>query len=261
MLPPNTPKAPAAMPGRVPMGMAQPRQMRPPMGAMRPMSNPAAPRQFGRAQPVQQANFRPAARPGMVSSDEHSKERIRELEDLNDRYKSLVDGDPHATAGAHAPASSSTYRYKDPKAPGAAPGTQTGPMAQELEGIPGVVKDTPRGKMVDPQRLTMANTSAIGDQERRMQALEQRYGALSEEDTPAAYNASDPIAEYRKQRYGMPVIGQDDGGAASEEEGSFMDRILGPTVGQQAADITNEEYRNAELKRRFRKPDREDTAL
>ncbi len=45
-----------------------------------------------------------------------------------------------------------SYRYKDPTAPGAAPGRRVGVMAQDLEKSPlgaSFVRDTPQGKMVD----------------------------------------------------------------------------------------------------------------
>jgi hypothetical protein len=183
--------------------------------------NPAAPRQFGAfggprpqlsARPMQQnmgAPPRPmpprapqqgnpmmGARMGAaMMSDERSKKRIQELENLNEQYSALLDT-PAATANVRpqAPptadldrsnaralgeAGSYSYEYKDPGAPGAAPGRQAGPMAQELEGIPGVVKPGPDGlKRVDTGRLALATASATGDQERRLRQLEDEYSAL-----------------------------------------------------------------------------------
>jgi hypothetical protein len=188
--------------------------------------NPAAPRQFGAfggprpqlsARPMQQnmgAPPRPmpprapqqgnpmmGARMGAaMMSDERSKKRIQELENLNEQYSALLDT-PAATANVRpqAPptadldrsnaralgeAGSYSYEYKDPGAPGAAPGRQAGPMAQELEGIPGVVKPGPDGfKRVDTGRLALATASATGDQERRLRQLEELnrdYEALNE---------------------------------------------------------------------------------
>lgn len=72
-----------------------------------------------------------------------------------------------------------SYEYKNPSAPGAAPGRQVGPMAQDLGHIPGVVKETPAGtKMVDSQRLTMANTAAIGQTQRENEDLRRRLEEL-----------------------------------------------------------------------------------
>jgi hypothetical protein len=130
-----------------------------------------------------------------MMSDERSKKRIQELENLNEQYSALLDT-PAATANVRpqAPptadldrsnaralgeAGSYSYEYKDPGAPGAAPGRQAGPMAQELEGIPGVVKPGPDGlKRVDTGRLALATASATGDQERRLRQLEDEYSAL-----------------------------------------------------------------------------------
>lgn len=145
-----------------------------------------------------------------MSSDERSKERIQELEDLNDRYETLLDSagtrldngivDPYAdrTAAAHAPASATTYQYKNPNAPGAGPGRYAGPMAQELQGIPGVVQNTPQGKMVDPARLTMANTSAIGSLERRQRALEAAEG---KKKVDYVFDSNEEGGEGRKVSY------------------------------------------------------------
>ena len=166
----------------------------------RPM-NPAAPRQFGMGQPPAQRGALMGQRPqmqarpmpqqaqqgyqrrpqmggamgmqgGAMMSDEHSKKRIQELESLNAQYEALADSGPAAQL---AKTSSNSYEYKDPGAAGAAPGRHAGPMAHELEGIPGVVQPGPDGmKRVDTGRLALATASATGDQERRLQELEQR---------------------------------------------------------------------------------------
>jgi hypothetical protein len=184
------------------------RQAPPPQMAPRPMAP--------RAPAPQQGNPMMGARMGAaMMSDERSKKRIAELEDLNDTYAALLDT-PAATANVRpqAPptadldrsnaralgeAGSYSYEYKDPSAPGAARGRQAGPMAQELEGIPGVVQPGPDGlKRVDTGRLALATASATGDQERRLQDLEQKaspvggYGAQRRRriaDTRAALDA------------------------------------------------------------------------
>jgi hypothetical protein len=70
------------------------------------------------------------------------------------------------------PAQAYSYKYKDPNQPGAAPGQQVGPMAQDLEKSPATaptVETRPDGtKQVNTPRLTMVNTSAIGEQQRRL---------------------------------------------------------------------------------------------
>lgn len=68
-----------------------------------------------------------------------------------------------------------SYQYRDPHAPGAAPGRQLGPMAQDLEANPAtahLVHDTPNGKMVDTGRAAMLALPAIGEQQRRLDKLE-----------------------------------------------------------------------------------------
>jgi hypothetical protein len=132
-------------------------------------------------------------------SDERSKQRIKELENLNETYAALLDTPPatsnvkprpidtdaideaRANARAHEGAGSYTYAYRNPDLPGAAPGRHAGPMAQQLERIPGVVTETPYGKQVDTGRLSLATASATGDQERRLRALEDDYATLNDQ--------------------------------------------------------------------------------
>jgi hypothetical protein len=70
-----------------------------------------------------------------------------------------------------------SYNYKDPSAPGAAPGKHYGPMAQDLEKSPATASTVTTGpdgmKRVDPGRLTMLNTAALSDQQRDIQAIKQ----------------------------------------------------------------------------------------
>jgi hypothetical protein len=101
-------------------------------------------------------------------------------------YPHRWDADPFATAPAvdlrGAPGYS--YEYKDPRAPGSAPGRQIGPMAQDLEhtAAAATVHDTPHGKQVDTPRLTMVNTAAISEMQRQLEALQGSQ--------PAAYDPS-----------------------------------------------------------------------
>ncbi len=106
-----------------------------------------------------------------------------------------------SNARALADAGSYSYEYKDPGAPGAASGRQAGPMAQELEGIPGVVKPGPDGlKRVDTGRLALATASATGDQERRLRELEGEFDALS--DSPGPAGSAEDLDSYFQSRRG-----------------------------------------------------------
>jgi hypothetical protein len=108
-------------------------------------------------------------------------------------YPHRWDADPFAAAPPPAvdlrPAQGYSYEYKDPRAPGATPGRQVGPMAQDLErtAAAGAVHDTPNGKQVDTPRLTMVNTAAISELQRKLQRLEALGGG---QPAPADYNAS-----------------------------------------------------------------------
>lgn len=117
-----------------------------------------------------------------VLSDEKSKKKIAELQSVNEHYRSLLGG-PSSTEGtlndAYREPTSNTYEYKDPSAQGAAPGRQSGPMADELKGIPGVVQPGPDGfDRVDPARLTMANTSQLAEQRRQLDEMQAHLDAL-----------------------------------------------------------------------------------
>lgn len=130
------------------------------------------------------------------ASDVHSKTRIRELEGqlaalqpkapdtdaLDAAYRSQG-GTPIAPPAVDLrPAQGYSYQYKDPAAHGQ--GTFYGPMAQDLEQTPAgasTVKQGPDGtKMVDTSRLSLVNTSAISEQQRKLQALQAQLAALSQ---------------------------------------------------------------------------------
>jgi hypothetical protein len=52
-------------------------------------------------------------------------------------------------------------------------------MAQDLEKGPlgdSLVMETPQGKMVDTQRLTMVNSSALAEQQKQLDALKRALG-------------------------------------------------------------------------------------
>jgi hypothetical protein len=80
---------------------------------------------------------------------------------------------------AYRRAGSYSYEYKDPSLPGAAPGRQAGPMADELKGIPGAVSTGPDGlDRVDIPRMTMANASQTGTNTRDIDELRREMDAL-----------------------------------------------------------------------------------
>jgi hypothetical protein len=162
-------------PPRAPM-MQRPPQAPPPKPGMAPQRPPAASMSAGMG--------------GAMMSDARSKERIRELEDLNDTYASLLDGPATAKPTPRAPnvsaldrahgeqfrdAGSYEYSYKDPSH---GEGRFAGPMAHELKRIPGVVKPTPEGDKVDPGRLSLATASVVGEHERELNDIRDDYEAL-----------------------------------------------------------------------------------
>jgi hypothetical protein len=90
------------------------------------------------------------------------------------------------------------YRYKDPNAPGAAPGPQIGPMAQDLErtAARGAVIDTPRGKMVDGGRLALTTAAAVGEEQRRTDQQDERISGLEEARARKASPFNMPAPRY-----------------------------------------------------------------
>ncbi len=74
------------------------------------------------------------------------------------------------------------YEYEDPSLPGAAPGEQVGPMAQDIErAIPGAVINTPQGKQVDAARTILPLLSVAGEQQEKIDRIERIVGADREE--------------------------------------------------------------------------------
>ncbi len=105
--------------------------------------------------------------PGELTSDEAQKDSV--TSDEEGKEKMLLDGMKGTAHG---------YEYKDPNAPGSAPGRHYGPMAQELEAAgpigKSVVVQGPDGvKRVDTQRLTLALASGAGILNSRISALEE----------------------------------------------------------------------------------------
>jgi len=113
-----------------------------------------------------------------MMSDVRAKENIQPVSsgDIMGRLKALESTATPSSMGPAVdlrPASSNSWNYRDPASGGAS--SYVSPMAQELERTPaaGAVSTGPDGmKQVDPGRLTMVNTSAIGEQQRRLDALE-----------------------------------------------------------------------------------------
>jgi hypothetical protein len=69
--------------------------------------------------------------------------------------------------------SAAKYQYKNPDAPGAAPGQQLGVMAQDIEkGAPQAVLNTTQGKMVDATKLAGPQMAALADLHERLKRLE-----------------------------------------------------------------------------------------
>lgn len=138
-------------------------------------------------------------------SDKQSKEKITQLEnELQKTYAALGGAqspkpdvkapdtaaldraagysgfDPGA--GIYRGVGSYGYEYKDPNAQGAAPGKQSGPMADELKGLPGVVKPGADGMdRVDTGRLSLNNASAIGQHQRDIDDLKAKLAAIDPE--------------------------------------------------------------------------------
>jgi hypothetical protein len=118
-----------------------------------------------------------------------SDERMKQYASSDKRGKAGESSDSDALdAFANAPGYS--YEYKDPGAPGAAPGRHFGPMAQDLERTPAgasVVEEGPDGrKMVNAPRLTMLEASAISALTDKIQKLEARIGAGKSKSKKAA---------------------------------------------------------------------------
>jgi len=87
---------------------------------------------------------------------------------LDEAYRRQTGGEPNLR-----PAQGYEYSYKNPEQHGA--GRYVGPMAQDLEHLPGVVEQGPDGtKNINAPRLTLANTAAVSEQQRRLDELERR---------------------------------------------------------------------------------------
>lgn len=84
------------------------------------------------------------------------------------------------------------FDYKDPSAPGAAAGPQTGVMAQDLQKSKAgsaLVTDTPSGKMVDGARAGTTALAAAADLQKRVKTLEEALAAKHAQPGDAATKA------------------------------------------------------------------------
>lgn len=115
-----------------------------------------------------------AAAPQYQQTQSNELERLQEIARQN-QMRGLQA--PAVQMAQQAPGYS--FEYRNPSAPGAAPGQQFGVMAQDLERTPAgrsVVFQGPGGqKMVDTGRLAMQNTAAIGELGNELERLKQ-YG-------------------------------------------------------------------------------------
>lgn len=139
----------------------------------------------------------PAGGGNSPTSDIRAKENIRPVStaaQLSPHVQSEVDraqylralggGDPSLTSTAEfgpsadlRPAQGYEFNYRDPQQHGE--GRYVGPMAQNLEHLPGVVEQGGDGtKSINAPRLTLANTAAVSEQQRRIDDLEMQLQAL-----------------------------------------------------------------------------------
>lgn len=102
------------------------------------------------------------------------------------------------------PAQAYSYEYTDPEKFGQ--GRFVGPMAQDLEKSPAtesaVFTDTDGVKKIDTSRLALVNTSAISEQQRRIDELEKMLAAQSRS---RAGVTSDKRAKKNVKRYRAPA--------------------------------------------------------
>lgn len=136
----------------------------------------------GRGFDANQDEFRTpgaAERIGLGKAGDARQERMHQLLALgaNDRYHAAQEGQQPSTWGTGdivpdmRPAQGFTFKYKDPERHGE--GEFVGPMTSGLRHLPGVVEQGPDGmEQINAPRLTLANTAAVSEQQRRIDRLE-----------------------------------------------------------------------------------------
>lgn len=182
-----------------------------------------------------------------------------ELETLR-RDVGALGGDPDAVlsraAASAAPAGGSApqfrdvgtynYQYRDPEAPGAAPGPQQGPMADELAHL-GVTKTGPDGfDRVDTGRLSLKNASATGELAREVEALRSEISALGGSPDAVLERVNRPAP--RRARRGRTVAGDVElGDVTTDSDTSGYDLTTLEGAGQYSRDVMQSELRERRL--------------
>lgn len=174
-----------------------------------------------------------------------------ELETLR-RDVEALGGDPNAVlvraqapGGAFRNVGTHAYEYKDPNAPGAAPGPQEGPMADELKHL-GVVQPGPDGyDRVDGARLSLKNASATGELAREVEALRGEIAALGGNPDAVLERANRPAP--RAPRQGRTAVADVDMGDVTVDAAIEND----PSTLEGAARLNAETLRRDAEERKF----------
>lgn len=106
---------------------------------------------------------------GAIASDRAAKTAIRPLDDVFGASEARAAQDTGPRFDLR-PAEAFSYEYRDPARHGE--GQFVGPMAQDLEHLPGVVQQQADGtKAVDTGRVAMVTASAVGEQQKEIDRL------------------------------------------------------------------------------------------
>jgi hypothetical protein len=144
------------------------------------------------------------SRVGLGAAGDARQARMHELLALgaNDRYGAAQEGQKPSTWGTGniipdmRPAQGYEYAYKDPERHGE--GRYVGPMAQDLEHLPGVVEKGPDGlESINAPRLTLANTAALSEQQRRDEEDRKRLERLEQMTALGGIPQSGTFSGYR----------------------------------------------------------------